>query len=236
MHTNRSNDPRETKQIFTKRKIGKHLVNIAMLGLTITPAVSAISSVYAEEAANDATASTDVSAQLKAAIEKAKSLGIKVDSTEKKTFQSTAELNDFNAKQLAQLNEAIAKAEKNVSTSKADEEEYNKAKAEYDKKKADYDTKKAAYDKAKAEYDAAKTKYDADLKTYEAAKTKYDSDLKAYESAKTKYDADLKAYESSTASNKKAQEEYNKKKAEYDAAKAKYDDYSCSQCNFVSLR
>ena len=204
MHTNRSNDTRETKQVFTKRKIGKHLVNIAMLGLTITPAVSAISSVYAEEAANDATASTDVSAQLKAAIEKAKSLGIKVDSTEKKTFQSTAELNDFNAKQLAQLNEAIAKAEKNVSTSKADEEEYNKAKAEYDKKKADYDKQKAAYDKAKAEYDAAKTKYDADLKTYEAAKTKYDSDLKAYESAKTKYDADLKAYESSTASNKKS--------------------------------
>ena len=220
MHKNRQ---REARQIFTKRKIGKHLVNIAMLGLTITPAISAAATVYAEEASNEATASTDVSAQLKAAIEKAKSLGIKVDSTEKKTFQSTAELNDFNAKQLAQLNEAIAKAEKNVSTSKADEDEYNKAKAEYDKKKADYDTKKAAYDKAKAEYDAAKTKYDADLKTYEAAKTKYDSDLKAYESAKTKYDADLKAYESSTASNKKAQEEYNKKKAEYDTAKAKYD-------------
>ena len=220
MHKNRQ---RETKQVFTKRKIGKHLVNIAMLGLTLTPAVSAISSVYAEEAANDATASTDVSAQLKAAIEKAKSLGIKVDSTEKKTFQSTAELNDFNAKQLAQLNDAIAKAEKNVSTSKADEEEYNKAKAEYDKKKADYDTKKAAYDKSKAEYDAAKTKYDADLKTYEAAKTKYDADLKTYESAKTKYDSDLKAYESSNASNKKAKEDYDKKKAEYDTAKAKYD-------------
>ena len=220
MHKNRQ---RETKQVFTKRKIGKHLVNIAMLGLTLTPAVSAISSVYAEEAANDATASTDVSAQLKAAIEKAKSLGIKVDSTEKKTFQSTAELNDFNAKQLAQLNEAIAKAEKNVSTSKADEEEYNKAKAEYDKKKADYDKQKADYDKAKSTYDAAKTKYDADLKTYEAAKTKYDSDLKAYETAKSKYDSDLKAYESSTASNKKAKEEYDKKKAEYDTAKAKYD-------------
>ena len=220
MHKNRQ---RETKQIFTKRKIGKHLVNIAMLGLTLTPAVSAISSVYAEEAANDATASTDVSAQLKAAIEKAKSLGIKVDSTEKKTFQSTAELNDFNAKQLAQLNEAIAKAEKNVSTSKADEDEYNKAKAEYDKKKADYDKQKAAYDHAKAEYDTAKTKYDADLKTYEAAKTKYDADLKTYEAAKAKYDSDLKAYESSNASNKKAKEEYDKKKAEYDTAKAKYD-------------
>ena len=219
----RTNRQRETKQVFTKRKIGKHLVNIAMLGLTLTPAVSAISSVYAEEAANDATASTDVSAQLKAAIEKAKSLGIKVDSTEKKTFQSTAELNDFNAKQLAQLNEAIAKAEKNVSTSKADEDEYNKAKAEYDKKKADYDKQKAAYDKDKSTYDAAKTKYDADLKTYEAAKTKYDSDLKAYETAKAKYDSDLKAYESSNASNKKAQEEYDKKKAEYDTAKAKYD-------------
>ena len=220
MHKNRQ---RETKQVFTKRKIGKHLVNIAMLGLTLTPAVSAISSVYAEEAANDATASTDVSAQLKAAIEKAKSLGIKVDSTEKKTFQSTAELNDFNAKQLAQLNEAIAKAEKNVSTSKADEDEYNKAKAEYDKKKADYDKQKAEYDKQKDEYDTAKTKYDADLKTYETAKTKYDSDLKAYETAKAKYDSDLKAYESSNASNKKAQEEYDKKKAEYDTAKAKYD-------------
>ena len=220
MHKNRQ---RETKQVFTKRKIGKHLVNIAMLGLTLTPAVSAISSVYAEEAANDATASTDVSAQLKAAIEKAKSLGIKVDSTEKKTFQSTAELNDFNAKQLAQLNEAIAKAEKNVSSSKADEDEYNKAKAEYDKKKADYDKQKAAYDKDKSTYDAAKTKYDADLKTYEAAKTKYDSDLKAYETAKAKYDSDLKAYESSTASNKKAKDEYDKKKAEYDTAKAKYD-------------
>ena len=220
MHKNRQ---RETKQVFTKRKIGKHLVNIAMLGLTLTPAVSAISSVYAEEAANDATASTDVSAQLKAAIEKAKSLGIKVDSTEKKTFQSTAELNDFNAKQLAQLNEAIAKAEKNVSTSKADEEEYNKAKAEYDKKKADYDNQKATYDKDKSTYDAAKTKYDADLKTYEAAKTKYDADLKTYETAKAKYDSDLKAYESSTASNKKAKEEYDKKKAEYDTAKTKYD-------------
>ena len=219
----RTNRQREARQVFTKRKIGKHLVNIAMLGLTLTPAVSAISSVYAEEAANDATATTDVSAQLKAAIEKAKSLGIKVDSTEKKTFQSVAELNDFNAKQLAQLNEAIAKAEKNVSTSKADEEEYNKAKAEYDKKKADYDKKKADYDRQKADYDAAKTKYDADLKTYEAAKTKYDSDLKAYETAKAKYDSDLKAYESSTASNKKAKDEYDKKKAEYDTAKAKYD-------------
>lgn len=206
MHKNRQ---REARQIFTKRKIGKHLVNIAMLGLTITPAISAAATVYAEESANETAASTDVSAQLKAAIEKAKSLGIKVDSTEKKTFQSTAELNDFNAKQLAQLNDAIAKAEKNVSTSKADEEEYNKAKAEYDKKKADYDKQKAAYDKDKSTYDAAKTKYDADLKTYEAAKTKYDSDLKAYES--------------STASNKKAKEEYDKKKAEYDTAKTKYD-------------
>lgn len=212
------------KETFSKRKIGKQLVSVAMLGLLLAPIVlQSASSVLAEESANKATASTDASAQLKAAIEKAKSLGVKVESTEKKTFQSAAELNDFNAKQLAQLNEAIAKAEKNVSTSKADEDEYNKAKAEYDKKKADYDTQKAAYDKAKAEYDAAKTKYDADLKTYEAAKTKYDADLKTYEAAKTKYDSDLKAYESSNASNKKSQEEYNKKKAEYDAAKTKYD-------------
>ena len=57
------------KEIFSKRKIGKQLVSVAMIGLTLTPSVSAISSVYAEEAANDATASTDVSAQLKAAIE-----------------------------------------------------------------------------------------------------------------------------------------------------------------------
>ena len=211
------------KEIFSKRKIGKQLVSVAMLGLTLTPSVSAISSVYAEEAANDATASTDVSAQLKAAIEKAKSLGIKVDSTEKKTFQSIAELNDFNSNQLAQLNEAIAKAEKNVSTSKADEEEYNKAKAEYDKKKSDYDTQKAAYDKQKSEYDTAKTKYDADLKTYESAKTKYDADLKTYEAARTKYESDLKAYESSTVNNRKTKEEYDKKKAEYDTAKTKYD-------------
>ena len=209
------------KETFSKRKIGKQLVSVMMLGLVVSPIVSSATSVLAED--KPAQADSDVSSQLKAAIEKAKSLGIKVDSTEKKTFQSTAELNEFNAKQLAQLNEAITKAEKNVSTSKADEEEYNKAKAEYDKKKADYDKQKADYDKQKAEYDTAKIKYDADLKTYESAKTKYDSDLKAYESAKTKYDSDLKAYESSTASNKKAQEEYNKKKAEYDAAKAKYD-------------
>lgn len=211
------------KETFSKRKIGKQLVSVMMLGLAVSPIISSATSVLAEEPTNEATASTDVSAQLKAAIEKARSLGINVDSTEKKTFQSTAELNDFNTKQLVQLNEAITKAEKNVSASKADEEEYNKAKAEYDKKKADYDTQKADYDKAKSTYDAAKTKYDADLKAYESAKTKYDSDLKSYEAAKTKYDSDLKAYESSTDSNKKAQEEYNKKKAEYDAAKAKYD-------------
>ena len=210
------------KETFSKRKIGKQLVSVTMLGLLLAPvALSTVQAVSAEEKAAQSTA--DVSAQLKAAIEKAKSLGVKVESTEKKTFQSAAELNDFNTKQLAQLNDAIAKAEKNVSTSKSDEEEYNKAKAEYDKKKADYDKQKASYDKAKAEYDAAKTKYDSDLKTYDAAKTKYDADLKTYEAAKTKYDADLKNYESSTASNKKAQEEYNKKKAEYDVAKTKYD-------------
>ena len=212
------------KETFSKRKIGKQLVSVMMLGLVVSPIVSSATSVLAEDKRADVdNAVNDVDKKLREAIEKAKSLGIKVDSTEKKTFQSTAELNEFNAKQLAQLNEAITKAEKNVSTSEADEEEYNKAKAEYDKKKAEYDKQKADYDKQKDEYDTAKIKYDADLKTYESAKTKYDADLKTYEAAKTKYDSDLKTYESSTASNKKAQEEYNKKKAEYDAAKAKYD-------------
>lgn len=155
MHKNRQ---RETKQVFTKRKIGKHLVNIAMLGLTLTPAVSAISSVYAEEAANDATASTDVSAQLKAAIEKAKSLGIKVDSTEKKTFQSTAELNDFNAKQLARLNEAIAKAESDSDAAKKNQEAYDIAKKKYDEDKKKYDAEKAKYDAEIAKMEANKNK------------------------------------------------------------------------------
>ena len=74
------------KETFSKRKIGKQLVSVMMIGLVVSPIVSSVTSVLAEDAANNATASTDVSAQLKSAIEKAKSLGVKVDSTEKKTF------------------------------------------------------------------------------------------------------------------------------------------------------
>lgn len=154
-----------TKEIFKKRKIGKHLVNIAMLGLTITPAISAAATVYAEESANEAAASTDVSAQLKAAIEKAKSLGIKVDSTEKKTFQSTAELNDFNAKQLAQLNEAIAKAENDLSDLEKTKSANKQLEDQYQKDQAEYNTKKQTYDQDLK-------KYESDLKEYNLKKGK----------------------------------------------------------------
>ena len=73
------------KETFSKRKIGKQLVSVMMLGLVVSPIVSSATSVLAEDKPSQA--DSDVSSQLKAAIEKAKSLGIKVDSTEKKTLQ-----------------------------------------------------------------------------------------------------------------------------------------------------
>lgn len=150
------------KETFSKRKIGKQLVSVTMLSLLLAPvALSTVQAVSAEEKAAQATA--DISSQLTAAIEKAKSLGVKVEVEGTKTFQSTAEANAFKQEQLKKLQSAITEAEKNSEANKKAKEDYEKAKAEYDKKKTEYDKQKAEYDKQKAKYDQEKAKYDKAL-------------------------------------------------------------------------
>ena len=132
------------KETFSKRKICKQLVSVAMLGLLLSPvALQSASSVLAEEKAAQATA--DVSSQLTAAIEKAKSLGVKVEVEGTKTFQSTAEANAFKQEQLKKLTSAISTAE-----------------AEADKSKNEYEALKKKYDEDKKKYDAAMAKMEAE--------------------------------------------------------------------------
>ena len=132
------------KETFSKRKIGKQLVSVTMLGLLLAPiALSTVQAVSAEEKAAQSTA--DVSAQLTAAIEKAKSLGLKVEVEGTKTFQSTAEANAFKQEQLKKLTSAISTAE-----------------AEADKSKNEYEALKKKYDEDKKKYDAAMAKMEAE--------------------------------------------------------------------------
>ena len=156
------------KETFSKRKIGKQLVSVAMLGLAVSQvALSSAHVVLADEANAQSEAATNSSKQLADLITKAKSLGINVKTEAKKTFQSQAELDAFNQKQIAELNKAISDAGKTSSDNQALTQKY-----EADLKK--YQADKAEYDKQKKEYDAAKAKYDADLANFNAQKAEYD--------------------------------------------------------------
>ena len=149
------------KETFSQRKIGKQLVSVAMLGLLLAPvALQSASPVLAEEKAAQSTSNVD--AELKSAIEKAKSLGIQVQTEGKKEFQSTAEANAFKQEQLKKLQSVIATTEAESSKSKKD----------YDALKKKYDEDKKKYDADKAKYDEDKKKYDAELAKMEADKNK----------------------------------------------------------------
>ena len=141
------------KETFSKRKIGKQLVNVAMLGLLLSPiALSSANAVNADEKAQTSSQSTDLDKQLEEAVAKAKGLGVEIKTGQKKTFQSKAELDAFKADMLKKTNEAIAKAEKaktdietNNSANRKAEEDYQKALAEYKVKKAEYDKQLEKY-------------------------------------------------------------------------------------------
>ena len=156
------------KETFSKRKIGKQLVSVAMLGLAVSQvALSSAHVVLADEANTQSEAATNSSKQLADLITKAKSLGINVKTEAKKTFQSQAELDAFNQKQIAELNKAISDAGKTSSDNQSSTQKY-----EADLKK--YQADKAEYEKQKKDYDAAKTKYDADLANFNAQKAEYE--------------------------------------------------------------
>ena len=135
------------KETFSKRKIGKQLVSVAMLGLLLSPiALSSANAVNADEKAQTSSQSTDLDKQLEEAVAKAKGLGVEIKTGQKKTFQSKAELDAFKADMLKKTNEAIAAAEKaktdietNNSANRKAEEDYQKALAKYKVKKAEYD-------------------------------------------------------------------------------------------------
>ena len=147
------------KETFGKRKIGKQLVSVAMLGLLLAPAVLQSSRVLADDQKKTETVATDSSKQLSDLIAKAKGLGVEIKQSEKKTFQSKAELDAFLKDQIAKLNQAISAAEK----SKAENTEANK------KAQNDYD---AAYKK----YLADKAEYDKKLKSYTEGLAKFQKD------------------------------------------------------------
>lgn len=147
------------KETFGKRKIGKQLVSIMMLGLAVSPIVLQSSRVFADDQKKTETVATDSSKQLSDLIAKAKGLGVEIKQSEKKTFQSKAELDAFLKDQIAKLNQAISEAEK----SKAENTEANK------KAQTDYD---AAYKK----YQADKAEYDKKLKSYTEGLAKFQKD------------------------------------------------------------
>ena len=141
------------KETFSKRKIGKQLVSVAMLGLLLSPiTLSSANAVNADEKAQTSSQSTDLDKQLEEAVAKAKGLGVEIKTGQKKTFQSKAELDAFKADMLKKTNEAIAAAEKaktdietNNSANRKAEEDYQKALAEYKVKKAEYDKQLEKY-------------------------------------------------------------------------------------------
>lgn len=147
------------KETFSKRKIGKQLVSVMMLGLVVSPIVLQSSRVFADDQKKTETVATDSSKQLSDLIAKAKGLGVEIKQSEKKTFQSKAELDAFVKDQIAKLNQAISAAEK----SKSENIEANK------KAQTDYD---AAYKK----YLADKAEYDKKLKSYTEGLAKFQKD------------------------------------------------------------
>lgn len=150
------------KETFSKRKIGKQLVSVMMLGLAVSPIVLQSSTVLAEDQKKTESVATDSSKQLTDLIEKAKGLGVEIKQSEKKTFQSKAELDAFVKDQIAKLNQAISEAEK----SKAENAQID-----------------AANKKAQTDYDAAYKKYQAD-------KAEYDKKLKSYTEGLAKFQKD----------------------------------------------
>lgn len=150
------------KETFSKRKIGKQLVSVMMLGLAVSPIVLQSSKVFADDQTKTESVATDSSKQLSDLIEKAKGLGVEIKQSEKKTFQSKAELDAFLKDQIAKLNQAISEAEK----SKAENAQID-----------------AANKKAQTDYDAAYKKYQAD-------KAEYDKKLKSYTEGLAKFQKD----------------------------------------------
>jgi len=150
------------KETFSKRKIGKQLVSVMMLGLAVSPIILQSSKVFADDQKKTESVATDSSKQLSDLIEKAKGLGVEIKQSEKKTFQSKAELDAFLKDQIAKLNQAISEAEK----SKAENAQID-----------------AANKKAQTDYDAAYKKYQAD-------KAEYDKKLKSYTEGLAKFQKD----------------------------------------------
>ena len=150
------------KETFSRRKIGKQLVSVMMLGLAVSPIVLQSSKVFADDQTKTESVATDSSKQLSDLIEKAKGLGVEIKQSEKKTFQSKAELDAFLKDQIAKLNQAISEAEK----SKAENAQID-----------------AANKKAQTDYDAAYKKYQAD-------KAEYDKKLKSYTEGLAKFQKD----------------------------------------------
>ena len=150
------------KETFSKRKIGRQLVSVMMLGLAVSPIVLQSSKVFADDQKKTESVTTDSSKQLSDLIEKAKGLGVEIKQSEKKTFQSKAELDAFLKDQIAKLNQAISEAEK----SKAENAQIDAANK---KSQADYD---AAYKK----YQADKAEYDKKLKSYTEGLAKFQKD------------------------------------------------------------
>lgn len=150
------------KETFSKRKIGRQLVSVMMLGLAVSPIVLQSSKVFADDQTKTESVATDSSKQLSDLIEKAKGLGVEIKQSEKKTFQSKAELDAFVKDQIAKLNQAISEAEK----SKAENAQID-----------------AANKKAQTDYDAAYKKYQAD-------KAEYDKKLKSYTEGLAKFQKD----------------------------------------------
>ena len=150
------------KETFSKRKIGRQLVSVMMLGLAVSPIVLQSSKAFADDQKKTESVATDSSKQLTDLIEKAKGLGVEIKQSEKKTFQSKAELDAFVKDQIAKLNQAISEAEK----SKAENAQID-----------------AANKKAQTDYDAAYKKYQAD-------KAEYDKKLKSYTEGLAKFQKD----------------------------------------------
>ena len=150
------------KETFSKRKIGKQLVSVMMLGLAVSPIVLQSSTVLAEDQKKTESVATDSSKQLSDLIEKAKGLGVEIKQSEKKTFQSKAELDAFLKDQIAKLNQAISEAEKSKSENAQIDAANKKAQTDYD----------AAYKK----YQADKAEYDKKLKSYTEGLAKFQKD------------------------------------------------------------
>lgn len=135
------------KETFSKRKIGKQLVSVMMLGLAVSPIVLQSSTVLAEDQKKSESVATDSSKQLSDLIEKAKGLGVEINQSEKKTFQSKAELDAFVKDQIAKLNQAISEAEKSKAENAQIDAANKKAQTDYDAAYKKYQADKAEYDK-----------------------------------------------------------------------------------------